>query len=222
VKRHGEIAFEDVFAGNSPSLGAATDIAGPITFLLANEFEPVELEAVDISITSSEQPRTATLERVWIDAVDPRPGRTVPLKVLTRTYRGEEAIRTVSIDIPANATGTLSVLVADGTRLAQFEQREVRQPLEPQSIAQMMRAMNKARKNNRLYVRLMSTSGGAVVNGETFSSLPPSVLAIFEADRSSGNVIPLRSATVGEWELPVDHAVSGSRLLTINLDSEQR
>ena len=29
------------------------------------------------------------------------------------------------IDIPANATGTLSILVTDGTRLAQIEQRDV-------------------------------------------------------------------------------------------------
>jgi hypothetical protein len=179
----------------------------------------VELEGVDISISSTEQPRTATLERVWLDAVELRAGKTVPLKILTRTYRGEEVIRTVSIDIPANASGSLSVLVADGGYLTQLEQRELRRP-EPQSIAQMIRSLNKARKNNRLYVKLLSTTAGAVVNGETLSSLPPSVLAVFEADRSGGNVIPLRSATVGEWELPIDHSVSGSRLLTINLESE--
>jgi hypothetical protein len=222
VKGHGAIAFEDLFTGDSPSLGAATYVAAPITFLLANDFEPVELEGVDISITSSEQPKTATLERVWLDEVEPRAGMTVPLKVLTRSYRGEETIRTLSIDIPANASGTLSILVADGARATQYEQREVRQPLEPQSIAQMIRTLNKARKNNRLYVKLLSSNAGAVVNGETFSSLPPSVLAVFEGDRSGGNMIPLRSATVGEWEIPSEHAVIGSRLLTINLDSQQQ
>jgi hypothetical protein len=29
----------------------------------------------------------------------------------------------------------------------------------------------------------------------------------------------MRSATVGEWELPMDSAVTGSRLLTIEVDS---
>jgi hypothetical protein len=29
----------------------------------------------------------------------------------------------------------------------------------------------------------------------------------------------MRSATVGEWELPMDSAVAGSRLLTIEVDS---
>ena len=45
----------------------------------------------------------STIERVWLDDVRPRAGRTVPLKVLTRTYRGEEMIATVPIEIPANA-----------------------------------------------------------------------------------------------------------------------
>ncbi|MBI2834651.1 MAG: hypothetical protein HYX76_09535 [Acidobacteria bacterium] len=218
LKSHGMLSFEDVFTGEQPSLGAAAYIAAPITFVLANDFESVELEGVDLTITSSEQRRTAKLERVWIDEVRPRPGKTVGLKILTRTYRGEESTRTVPIEIPANASGPLSILVSDGLQLAQWEQRELRQSLTPQSVAQMIRVLNNARKNNRLYVKLLTSERGAVVDGETLSSLPPSVLAVFEADRNGGNFIPLRSATIGEWELPTDHAVNGSRLLTINVE----
>jgi hypothetical protein len=218
VKGHGDVAFENLFTGDAPSLGAATYVAAPITFLLSNDLEPVELERVDITITSTEQPRTASLERAWVDAVDVRPGITVPLKLLTRTYRGEEVVRTLPITIPANATGQLSILVSDAARLTQWEQREMRQPIEPQSVAQMIRTLNRTRRNNRLYVRLLSPEAGAVVNGEILTSLPPSVLAVFEADRSSGSFAPLRSATIGEWEIATDHAISGSRTLTINLE----
>lgn len=220
VKGHGEISFEDIFTGDSPSIGAATYVVGPLTFLLSNDLAPVEIEAVDISIASTEQPRTATLERVWLDEIRPRAGRTVSLKVLTRSYRGDETIRTIPIEIPANASGSLSILVSEGTRLAQMEQRELRQALQPQSIGQMIRVFNKARKNNRLYVKLLSADAGAVVNGEALSSLPPSVLAILEGDRSGGNFVPLRSATVGEWELATDSAVRGSRLLTIDVEPQ--
>ncbi len=60
VDKHGEIAFEDIFTGDSPSIGAASYIAGPITFLLKNDFEPVEIErARPRPSSSSEQPRTA-------------------------------------------------------------------------------------------------------------------------------------------------------------------
>ena len=45
---------------------------------------------------------------------------------------------------------------------------------------QMIRALNKARRNNTLYVKLLGSDAGAVVNGELLSSLPPSVLAVLE------------------------------------------
>jgi hypothetical protein len=218
VKSHGEIRIEDLFSGNSASLNAAGSVMAPLTFLLDNDFEPIHIESVDLSIQSTEQPRTATIERVWLDGVRARAGRTVPLKVLMRTYRGEEVVRTVPLDIPASATGSLSVMVSDGARLAQWERREVRQPTEPRSVPQLMRALNTTRKNNRLYVRLLASDAGAVVRGEPLSSLPPSVLGVIEADRSTGDFVPLRNATLGEWNLPTEYAVVGSRMLTINIE----
>ncbi len=83
----------------------------------------------------------------------------------------------------------------------------------------MIRALNKARRNNTLYVKLLGPDAGVVVKGEQLSSLPPSVLAVIEADRNSGSVNPLRNATLGEWELPTDQAVSGTRTLTITVSS---
>jgi hypothetical protein len=217
VDKHGEIAFEDLFTGDSPSIGAASYIAGPITFLLKNDFEPVEINELDLTIVSSESPRTAVLERVWLDAPEARPGRAVPLKLLVRTAAGENVLHTVNVDVPANASGPLTVIVADGARLAQIEQRESRLQQQPQDAAQLVKAFNKARKNNRLYVRLVSSDAGAVVGGETLAALPASVLAVFDADRSGGGVSPLRSATLGEWAIPTDYAVSGARFLSLPL-----
>jgi len=197
-------------------LNASAYIVAPLTALINNDYEEVDLEALELTVKSAEQPKTATLERVWIDDPRPRAGRTVPLKVALRTYRGEDIIRTVPITIPSNASGSLAVMVSDGARLGLAEQREARLP-QPRSVAQLVRALNKARRNNVLYVKLLGSEPGAVVNGELLSSLPPSVLAVLEADRSGGNFNPLHSATLGEWEVPTDHAVAGVRTLTIQV-----
>jgi SpoIVB peptidase S55 len=218
VKGHSDVAFENLFTGDTSLSGAATYIAGPITMLLANDLEKIEIDGVDITVASAEEPRSAKLERVWLDDARPRAGRTSTLKVLTRSYRGEEQVRSLPIEIPPHASGSLTLLVSDGASLTQWEQREVRRALPSQSVAQMIRSFNNSKKNNRLYVRLIGVGPGAVVEGESLPALPPSVLAVLEADRNGGSFVPLRNAVIGEWEIPTDVAVLGSRQLAIAVE----
>jgi hypothetical protein len=217
IREHGDIAFEDIFTGDQPAGAASAYVAGPMTFLLKNASEPVEVQKLTLTIDASEQSRTARIERVWLDTDRPRAGRSANVKVLLRTHTGAEVIKTVPIQIPANAVGSLQLLVADATRLSADDRRSSR-GAETQQVAQLIRTFNKSRRSNRLYVRLSSSDEGAIVNGEALAALPPSVLAVLEADRNSGTYTPLRSATRGEWEVPVELSISGSRQLTINVD----
>jgi hypothetical protein len=219
VKDRGAVTFEDLFTGDQSSAGAAAYVVAPINFLLRNAFENVELDGLNLEIDASEEPRSATIERAWVDGGRPRPGATIDLKVLFRTYRGEEFTRTVPMQIPASAQGSLSVMVSDGVRLSQWEARELQiQPLQTRGLPQMIRVLNSARKNNRLYVRLLGRDAGAVVKGESLSSLPPSVLSVMESDRNGGSFRPLQNAMLGEWEVPTDYAVVGSRTLTLTIE----
>jgi len=219
VKNRGAVAFEDLFTGDQSSAGAAAYVVGPINFLLRNAFEDIELEGLNLEIDASEEPRSATIERVWVDGGRTKPGATVDLKVLLRNYRGENITRTLPMEIPANASGSVSVMVSDGARLSQWEAREAQvQPLQARGLPQMIRILNDARKNNRLYVRLLGRDAGAVVRGESLSALPPSVLAVMESDRNGGSFRPLQNATLGAWEIPTEYAVLGTRTLTLTLE----
>ena len=214
-----DLKVRDFYSGDTALVGAASSVADPLTTLLGNDLAPVALESVSVDITSYEEPRIAILERVWLDTARPRAGTTVPLKVLSRSYRGTELVETVMVDIPANAAGRLQLLVSDAAQLRQRELQEGQTPREADSLEQMIRRLNNARRNNRLYVKLLSPEPGAVVKGETMPALPPSVLAVLEGDRSGSGLVRLQQATLGEWEIQTDHVVSGSRLLTINVEA---
>src|SRR5204862_7948818 len=134
------IAYDNLVSGETASAGAASYMVAPITYLMANDYEKAELEGLEFTLAASEEPRTATLQRVWIDDPRPRAGRTVPLKVHLRTYRGEDVLRSIPIDIPANARGSLSVVVSDGQRLGQAEQREAR-VTQPRTVEQLVRTL---------------------------------------------------------------------------------
>ena len=219
LKKYGKVDFEDLFTGDQPSVGAAASVVAPINLLMRNAFDEVDIESLNLEIDASEQPRSATLERVWVDGPRVKAGGPATLKVLLRTYRGDEITKDVTIQIPPNARGSVQVMVADGVRLSQFESRELQvQPMQATGLPQMIRVLNSARKNNRLYVRLVTRDDGAVVKGEPLAALPGSVLAVMEADRNGGSFRPLQSALAGEWEITPGVAVTGSRTLTLPLE----
>ena len=66
VRGHGAVAIDDVFAGDSPAIGAAASVSGPLSLLLRNERQPVQIDGVELAIQSFEEPRTASIERVWL------------------------------------------------------------------------------------------------------------------------------------------------------------
>ncbi len=217
IRSEGDFSFEDIFSGDQPAGGAAAYVAGPLTALMKNADENVHVERITLTIDASEQQKSARIERVWLDTTRPRSGQHAVVNVAMRSTRGQEIVRQVPIQIPANLTGPLQLTVADASRTTADDRRDSR-GADLQRVSQLMRSFNRARRNNRLYVRLTSSDPGAVVNGEPMAGLPPSVLAVIEADRHSGTVGTLRSMTRGEWELALDFAVTGSRQLTLSLD----
>lgn len=216
IREHGDLTFEDIFAGDQPAGDASAYIAGPITQLLKNAAQPVDVEKIAITIDATEQARRARIERVWIDPPRPRPGTSATVNVLLRTFTGAERREQVTIAIPPSSSGPLQLLVSDAVRAATEDRRSVRS--DTQEATQLIRAFNRSRRNNRLYVRLSASADGALVNGEPLPGLPASVLAVIEADRTSGTGTPLRAVTRGEWEVSVPLAITGSRQLTITLD----
>ena len=217
IRSQGDLSFEDIFTGDQATGGAAAYVAGPLTALLKNTSEPVDVEKISLTIDASEQPRSARIERVWLDTTRPRAGERATVHVAMRSSRGEEVVRQLAIEIPPNTTGSLQLIVADAARTTADDRRDTR-GADMQRVSQFVRSFNRARRNNRLYVRLTSPEAGAVVNGEPMAGLPPSVLAVIESDRNSGTVSALRNTTRGEWELALDFVVTGARQLTLSLD----
>ena len=172
----------------------------PITFLVQNRFAPVALESLNLDIVASETSDSARIERIWLPDPRLRAGLTTTLKILTRTDRGAESVRTVDIRIPTNAPRTLSLLVSGGLQLAQFERQEFQGDLQPRTLRQLVRRLNASRRNDRVYIRLLGADAGAVVGGEPLLAIPPSILAVYQSDRSRGGIRPIRRAILDEWE----------------------
>jgi hypothetical protein len=213
------INIEDVFADQQAAVSASAMVASPLAFLLTNDFQDIGLRDIRVEVEASEQPQTAKLVRAWLETDEVAPGGTVGLKLLLRSYRGDDVLESVDVTVPPHIrSGSLRLMVADAETLSSVERREARQAFVPKDLDQLVRAINSLRKNNRLYVRLSRTdASGAIVAGEYLTSLPPSVMGVLESDDSSSGFTPLGSSTFWEHEIVTDYSVSGARILNLEV-----
>ena len=209
-----------MFAGDNVASNASAYVVAPMTALINNDYENVDIERLELTVKSTEEPSTATLERVWIDDPRPRAGRTVPLKVLLRTYRGEDIIRTIPIDDSRQRRAAPSSLMVSRRSAAQpgraargapaaAAQRPATRARAQQGPPQQ-HALREAARLRCRRGRQRRTAVVAAALGARGARIRP----------QRRQLQPARSATLGEWELPTDHAISGVRTLTIQLSRE--
>jgi hypothetical protein len=196
---------------------AAAAMTAPIGVAATNEFRTTLPERIALHFTVGERQESSTIERVWLDTIRPTFGGTHMLQVLLRNYRGGTETVSIPVKMPDQVSGPLTLLVSDGTALAALEKTELK-PGVPGSFRDVLTQLNTTRRNNRIYVRLLTSTPGSVVAGVTLPALPSSVRSVLDADKSVASSSMSRSV-VGSWEQRLSRAVKGSRELPITLIS---
>jgi len=217
------VKVENYISGNTnaPQM-VAQSAAATLSYLMQSELGPVDIQGIRLRVLANNRRLVRELERVWSDRREVKPGDSLELTALLRSQDGEETLQKTTLEIPANLPpGPLTILIADGQTIDRAELNRAGRPVLPKNPQQLVRAINKLRRNNRLYVRISRFEAGFTIQGENFPSPPPSVARTFSSDPSlSPNVSPTFSSTVGEYELdPLPSLVSGVRTVTVTVQN---
>lgn len=215
----GRMTIDDVFSGDMAVTQAATTALNTIGALATNPFRPMLPESMDLTLRVAEEADYATIERVWLDTVRPTFGGTHTLHVQLRRYRGTTETVSLPITMPAQASGAVSLLVTDGPSLLALEQTELK-PAAPASLDALVARLRETRANHHLHVRLLVSTPGTAIAGESQPALPGSVQAAIDTDTST-SATALSRTIVGSWHLPLPRVVRGSRELPVTLRSSR-
>lgn len=220
VRGHEDVLVDGRFsATNEAPVQAALSVALPVSYLLNSGFE-VMLEGIHLEIETLEQRRVGMLDRVWVNRTEVKRGETIELHIYARAEDGREVVERVPIGIPADAPlGKLSIVVGDGNAIQAYDGRPTAASLgSVQSLAQLIRTLNRLRKSDRLYVKLVRSSPGAIVKNEELPALPPSVLATIGSERTAGGYQSIPYTTLKEMELPPgEFVITGQRQVSITV-----
>jgi hypothetical protein len=217
VKGHDPVFIERRFsATNNAPAQAAGSIAFPVSALLSSGFENVEIGGITLDISSTDTKYTASLERISLDRTEAGRGETIEIQAYVRTESGKQFVQRIPLQIPQDVPlGQLLIFVGDGAAL---QQGSSQQAFVPQDLGQLVSVINKLKKNDRLYVKLLRITPGAVIGTNELPNLPPSVVATLNSDRASGGYTPTVLSPIYEKELPpAEFVINGQQLIGIDV-----
>ncbi|MBD0326997.1 MAG: hypothetical protein ICV68_11225, partial [Pyrinomonadaceae bacterium] len=204
------------FSATNAPVQAAGSVATPVSALLTSGFDGVQLSGVTLDITSTDSRSTGTLDRIALDRTETTRGETVEIQAYVRTESGKQFVQRIPVQIPADVPpGQLLVFVGDGGAL---QEGSAAKAFVPQDLGQLVEAINKIKKSDRLYVKLFRITAGAVIGTSELPNLPPSVVATLNSDRATGGYTPTVLSPIYEKELPpADFVITGQQLIGIDV-----
>ncbi len=208
------IAVQRRFSTVNAALMAAGSIAAPTQVLLSSGFDNVNIKSVTLDVTSSEEKNAATLERISLDRTEVERGDKLELQAYVRTDSGKQFIERIPLQIPADApSGQLTIMIGDGSAL---QESSAAKSFVPRELKQLVEAINKTKKNDRLYLKLLRPAPGVVIGSNELPNLPPSMVATLNSERTSGGYTTLTLSPLFEKELPpADFVINGQQTISV-------
>jgi hypothetical protein len=210
------IAVQRRFSSANAAALAAGSIATPVQALLGSGFDGVNIKGIEVDIDSSEETSAATLERISLDRTEVGRGEQVEIQAYVRTDSGKQFVERIPVQIPADApSGQMMIMIGDGATL---QEASAARTFVPRDLTQLVTAINKTKKNDRLYLRLLRPAPGVVIGSNELPNLPPSVVATLNNDRTSGGYTATNLSQVYERELsPAEFVISGQQVISVTV-----
>lgn len=215
------IELDNIYSGDaSTAILAALGTALPLAQVMQSGFQDLRIGRVKLDVASLDERKQLRLERAWASRREAKPGERVELAAVLRGENGAETIHRVPFEIPYGLPpGPLNVTFADGASMNLMDLRLPTLGRESTSGAQLVRAINRTRRNSCLYVRVWRTDKGFQLQNDQLPSPPASLRQILGAGpSSSGGITNTWTALVAEMELDsTSSALSGSETIRITV-----
>lgn len=215
------VDLEDVLSAETGTANmVGSTVATPLAMLMSSGFPGLKVQDIDISVDSLDEKRTATIEQVWSTKSEVRPGDHLEVTALLRLSSGATLTEKIPMDVPGSVTEKmLSLVVGGGASINALEFRFTALGGAPRDVRQLVRALNRMRRNNRVYGLLMAPQRSFVMQGEEYPSPPPSLLQTIMADSAAASsVVFSGTSVVGDFEtVPTSYAIVGQKTLILKV-----
>src|SRR5436309_2928865 len=215
------VDLEDVVSGHINAANAASfAVSTPLSHVLSSGFADLFVKGIDVSVVSLTELRSATLDQVWSTKLEVRPGDHIEVTAVLRMPSGESVTQKIPVDIPESVTDKhLTLVVGSGQTINALENRLTPLSAPPRDLRQLVRALNRMRRNNRLYALLMAPQRSFVLQGDQYPSPPPSLVQTSMADPTASSSLTFSgTSVVGDFETkPSPYTIRGDKTILLKV-----
>ena len=208
------LQLDNMFTGPAGvSMQVATATAVPLAYLFESGFENLAPASIQLAIESIDKEQQLEIDRGWASKTRVSPGEEVELAAALRDAEGVERIEKTKFRVPAGTRpGLLQVSFSDANSLNLLEWRSFAAPRRADDLGRLIRAINRLRRNDRLYIRVWRSEQTFLLNSERLPSPPASVAGLLtNPGGATGGVETDWHTTLAEFELGgLDSVVHGS------------
>jgi len=213
------VGLENFYSGPNPVWEASGAISSYLAWILNNEFEVPDLQAVHLKLRADEGRRSATIQRVQFGRGRAQPGETVPLEIFLKPYRGDLYRETLEVEIPAGLPDGKYVLTV-GAAAAVDRLSPAPRGAALRSLAGLLDLIDGMRRNANIYVQLARSDPSLLVGGEFLPDLPPTMEAMLRSERTKGDLAVFSRSELLEEEVAIPYRVRGLQQAPLEVRSE--
>ena len=205
------------FSGLAAHFQAAEDVSQVLSAVMKNPFRKVRVDSVSLRIELDEELRIVWIDGVRVDRKAVHPGGDLVAHVFLRRYLGRRDTLKFCLKLPKHIEGQLLLRVGDASHAQRWEMERAPGAFTAMNFSQLLRRLEEAKRNDVVYLELVSSERGVTVSGDELPKLPPSALSILAPVTQTAAYKPVKEAVVLREERRVDAVVRGGHIVRLSV-----
>lgn len=153
--------IEQVNHDTDLAMAAAQLTGGPLALLALNQFRAADVSRVAISVSLNSRQQVASIEEAILESRQVAPGHSAHVHLRLQPYREQAIVRTVTVPIPNDLTGSLTLLIRGGsvprdTGDTELNEQEID---PPRTFGELLEALRARVQASELVVEAITEDG---------------------------------------------------------------
>lgn len=210
------VVMRQVYTGPGAAIDAAMTLWDSLGVLLNNPFEMASIRGVTVEVEMRDRWISSSIDAIQVDSARLVAGQKVPIQITLANYHDEQGRQTLHIPVPTGTTGeNLRLFMGDATAASRLGRGGY--TADFQSLDDIVQRLRDRGNNQLLYVKLLRSSPGLLLEGQHLPDLPPSVMLAYQSPHNLAYRRLLNESILWETVIEMPGEFTGHQSITLRI-----